>query len=225
MRNRKVALITGASGGLGLEFARLFSREKYDLVLVARTEGKLYRIKNELESEGIAVHVCAVDLFVRDAALDVFDYTLEHHLQVDVLINNAGFGDSCAFADSEWNRQYQMVQLNIAAMMQLTHCFLPQMTERGSGQILNLSSVAAFSAGPGMSVYYASKAFVLSFSEAVAEEIRGTGVTVTAFCPGPTATGFASAAAMGKDPECSAGPQRRKMWQQQASARCTEGKC
>lgn len=199
MGNRKAALITGASGGLGLEFAKLLAREKYDLVLVARNEGKLYRLKNELESGGISVYVCAMDLSVPDAALNVFNYTLEHQLQVDVLINNAGFGDACAFAESDWNRQYQMVQVNIAALMQLTHCFLPQMIRRGSGSILNLSSVAAFSAGPGMSVYYASKAFVLSFSEAVAEEVRGSGVTVTALCPGPTATGFEAAASMGRD--------------------------
>ncbi|MBO5567868.1 MAG: SDR family oxidoreductase [Clostridia bacterium] len=197
MRNRKVALITGASSGLGLEFAKLLAREKYDLVVVARNEGKLYKLKNDLDSGGITVYVCASDLSVPDAALNVFNYTLEHQLQIDVLINNAGFGDSSAFADSDWNKQYQMVQVNITALMQLTHCFLPQMIERGSGSILNLSSVAAFSAGPGMSVYYASKAYVLSFTEAVAEEVRGTGVTVSALCPGPTATGFESAAAMG----------------------------
>ena len=182
-----------------MEFARLLARKKYDLVVVARNEGKLLQLKNELEPKGITVHVCACDLSRPDAALDVFNFTLEHGLEIDVLINNAGFGDSGAFADSDWKKQYEMVQVNITALMQLTHCFLPQMINRGSGKILNLSSVAAFCAGPGMSVYYASKAFVRSFSEAVAEEVKGTGVSVTALCPGPTATGFEAAAAMGKD--------------------------
>ncbi len=133
-----------------------------------------------------------------DAALDVFNYTLEHELSIDVLINNAGFGDSGSFVDSDWQKQYEMVQLNAIALMQLTHCFLNTMLENGHGRILNMSSVAAFCAGPYMSIYYATKGFVRNFSEAVAEEVKGTGVTVTAFCPGPTATGFEKAAAMDK---------------------------
>ena len=199
MRKRKTALITGASGGLGLEFAKLLSQKKYDLVVVARSEGKLQKLKEDLEDKDTTVYVCPVDLSVPDAALKVFDFTQEHDLKIDVLINNAGFGDSGAFAEANWQKQYEMVQVNITALMQLTHCFLPDMIERKSGKILNLSSVAAFCAGPGMSIYYASKAFVRSFSEAVAEEVKGTGVTVTALCPGPTATGFEAAAAMGKD--------------------------
>ena len=195
--SKHTALITGASGGLGLEFARICASKKYDLVLVARSEGKLYAIKNDLESAyGVNVYVCAADLSVTDAALDVFDYTLEHKIPVDILVNNAGFGDAGSFADRDWQKQYEMVQVNIVALMQLTHCFLKPMMEQGYGKILNLSSVAAFCAGPDMSVYYASKAFVRSFSEAVAEEVKGTGVTVTAICPGPTATGFEKAAAM-----------------------------
>ena len=197
MRKHKTALITGASGGLELEFAKLLAKKRYDLVLVARNEGRLYALKNELEKKyGIYVHVCAADLSVVDAALDVFDFTLEHKIRIDMLINNAGFGDSGSFADSDWQKQYEMVQLNVIALMQLTHCFLNQMIERGHGRILNMSSVAAFCAGPYMSVYYATKEFVRSFSEAVAEEVKGMGVTVTAFCPGPTATGFERAAAM-----------------------------
>ncbi len=194
---KKTALITGASGGLGLEFARLCAKENYDLVLVARSEGKLYGIRHDLEEKyGICVHVCAADLSCADAALDVYDYVLEHEIQVDVLINNAGFGDEGSFADSDWQKQYDMIQVNITVLMQLTHCFLREMHRRGSGEILNLSSVAAFCAGPDMSVYYATKAFVRSYSEAIAEEVRGTGLTVTALCPGPTATGFEKAAAM-----------------------------
>lgn len=129
--------------------------------------------------------------------MGVFKFTQAHDLEVNVLINNAGFGDSGKFAECNWQKQYEMVQVDITALMQLTFCFLPGMIERKHGKILNLSSVAAFCAGPGMSVYYASKAFVRSFSEAVAEEVKGSGVTVTALCPGPTATGFEVAADMG----------------------------
>ena len=197
MTKHKTALITGASGGLGFEFAKILAGRKYDLVLVARNEGKLYALKNDLETKyGISVYVCAADLSVVDVALDVFNYTLEHELQIDVLINNAGFGDTGCFAESDWQKQYEMVQVNITALMQLTYLFLTPMIERGEGRIMNLSSVAAFCAGPDMSIYYASKAFVRSFSEAVAEEVKGTGVTVTALCPGPTATGFEKAASM-----------------------------
>ncbi len=198
MKKRKTALVTGASGGLGLEFARLLAKKKYDLVLVARNEGKLNGIKSELEKEhGISAWVCPCDLSRMDAALGVFQFTQAHDLEIDVLINNAGFGDSGKFAESNWQKQYEMVQVDITALMQLTRCFLPGMIERKHGRILNLSSVAAFCAGPCMSVYYASKAFVHSFSEAVAEEVKGTGVTVTALCPGPTATGFEAAADLG----------------------------
>lgn len=200
MKKRKTALVTGASGGLGLEFARLLAKKKYDLVLIARNEGKLNSIKDELEkAHGITAWVCSADLSKVDAALGVFQFTQAHDLEIDVLINNAGFGDSGKFAECNWQKQYEMVQVDITALMQLTHCFLPGVIERKHGKILNLSSVAAFCAGPGMSVYYASKAFVRSFSEAVAEEVRGTGVTVTALCPGPTATGFEAAADMGND--------------------------
>ncbi len=199
MRKSKTALVTGASGGLGLEFARLLAKEYCDLVLVARNEGKLNGIKRELEKEyGITAWVCPCDLSRVDAALGVYQFTQAHDLEIDALINNAGFGDSGKFAESNWRKQYEMVQVDITALMQLTHCFLPGMIERKHGKILNLSSVAAFCAGPGMSVYYASKAFVRSFSEAVAEEVKGIGVTVTALCPGPTATGFEAAADMGK---------------------------
>lgn len=197
---KRTALITGASSGIGREFAVLCAEKRYNLVLVARNEGRLYAIKNELESQyGVTVHVRAADLSKADAALDVFDYTLERGLTIDILINSAGFGDTGSFAECDWQKQYEMIQVNITALTQLTRCFLKGMMERGYGKILNLSSVAAFCAGSNMSVYYASKAFVRSFSEAVAEEARGSGVSVTALCPGPTATGFQSAASMKRD--------------------------
>ena len=130
-------------------------------------------------------------------AKDLHDRVLGLGIHVDALVNNAGFGDAGAFCERDWQRQRDMVQVNMVALMQLAHLFVPHMVERGAGMVLNLSSVAAFSAGPYMSVYYASKAFVLSFSEALSEELAGTGVTVTAICPGPTATGFEASAAMG----------------------------
>lgn len=193
----KIAMITGASSGLGWEFSQIYAREGYDLLVVARNEGKLFKLKNELESKyHNHVWVYAQDLSKPDAAYEVYNYTLEHKLHVDVLVNNAGFGDFGFFWKVDSQKQYELLQVNIVALVQLTRYFLPEMIERKNGKILNLSSVAAFSAGPKMSLYYASKEFVRSFSEAIAEEVRGTGVTVTALCPGPTSTGFEQAADM-----------------------------
>ena len=194
---RKTVLITGASGGLGLEFARIYAREGFDLVVVARSEGKLYKLKSELETQyDCHVWVLAQDLSQPDAAYEVFNYTLEKNTTIDALVNNAGFGDFGNFWEVDAQRQTDLLQVNIMTLVQLTRYFLPGMVERRHGSVLNLSSVAAFSAGPRMCLYYASKEFVRSFSEAVAEEVRSTGVTVTALCPGPTATGFEQAAQM-----------------------------
>lgn len=194
---RKTVLITGASGGLGLEFARIYAREGFDLVVVARSEGKLYKLKSELETQyDCRVWVLAQDLSQPDAAYEVFNYTLEKNITIDALVNNAGFGDFGNFWEVDAQRQTDLLQVNIMTLVQLTRYFLPGMVERRHGSVLNLSSVAAFSAGPRMCLYYASKEFVRSFSEAVAEEVRSTGVTVTALCPGPTATGFEQAAQM-----------------------------
>ena len=188
-------LITGASGGIGLELAKIFAKDGYDLVLTARSENKLLEIQKELnEAYGARSYVFPCDLAEKDAALAVYEFTRSNRLLIDVLVNNAGFGDCADLAESEWQKQYDMVRLNIIALMQLTRVYLPEMKERRSGKILNVASVASFCAGPGMSVYYASKAFVRSFSEAVAEEVRQYGVTVTALCPGPVRTGFERAA-------------------------------
>jgi short-subunit dehydrogenase len=195
---KETALITGASRGLGLELARIFAREGYDLVLVARSADRLLALKDELEAaHGIRAAVFACDLSIKGAAAAVHDFTRAQGLDIDVLVNNAGFGDFGAFADCDWPKQYEMVQLNITALMQLTHCYLPAMLERGRGRILNLASVASFQPGPLMSVYYASKAFVLSFTEALSVELKNSGVYVTALCPGPTRTGFEERAGMG----------------------------
>lgn len=196
---RKTALITGASGGLGYEFSKIFASEGYHLVLVARSEGKLYVMKEKLEKAyGINVYVCAQDLSKQDAAMRVWEFVQEKKIAVDVLINDAGFGDFGKFANSDWEKQSDMMQVNIMALTQLTHLFVKPMIERRQGKILNLASIAAFMPGPMMSVYYASKAYVLSFTEALSVELKGTGVSVTALCPGPTNTGFAKNAELGK---------------------------
>ena len=187
----RVALITGASGGIGLELSKIFAQDGYNVVLVARNEDKLVKIKNAIERKyGVRAYVFACDLKAEDAANKVLEFTSEHELSVDVLVNNAGFGDCGAFAKSDWEKQQGMVRLNVIALMHLTHLYLPQMIERGEGRILNIASVASVSAGPNMSVYYATKAFVRSFSEAIAEEAAPYGVSVTALCPGPVDTGF-----------------------------------
>lgn len=192
-------LITGASGGIGYEFASVFAKNQHNLILVARNQDKLQQIKTEFESKyGISVIVFSIDLSKRDAADELHEKTKKAGYQINNLINNAGFGDWAVFLDSNWDKQYEMVQLNITALMQMTYLYGNDMRKNGIGHILNLSSVAAFSAGPYMSIYYATKGYVLSFSQSVSEELRGTGVKVTAYCPGPTSTGFEKAAEMKK---------------------------
>lgn len=188
---KKTALITGASGGIGLELAKIFAKEGYDLVLVARNKEKLCTIKSNLEvTYKHQVYIYAKDLSEKNAAHDVYNFTQNQHLHIDILINNAGFGDFGSFLDSNLTKQSEMIQVNVTALMQMCHLFIPQMSERKSGKILNIASIAAFQAGPLMSVYYATKAFVLSFSEALSVELKNSGITVTALCPGPTVTGF-----------------------------------
>lgn len=193
----KTALITGASGGLGMEFAKIYAREGYDLVIVARSADKLEKLRDDICAQyGRSVWVLAQDLAQPNAAQRIYDYTVEQGITVTALVNNAGFGDFGNFWEIDMQRQTDLLQVNIMALVQLTRCFLPDMVSRGCGSVLNLSSVAAFSAGPRMCLYYASKEFVRCFSEAIAQELHGTGVTVTALCPGPTATGFEKAAQM-----------------------------
>lgn len=185
------ALITGASGGLGEEFARLFANDGYNLILVARRKEKLNELKTELESSHkICVHVFEKDLSKEDAATGLFSLVQSQNLSVDVLVNNAGFGDWGFFAESNLEKQNQMIHLNILTLTELTRLFLPQMIEQKSGRILNVASIASFMPGAKMSVYYASKAFVRSFSEALSVEVKNSGVTVTALCPGPVSTDF-----------------------------------
>lgn len=188
---KRAVLITGASSGLGLEFAKLFAKDGYNLVLTARNEGRLYALKNEFETKyHVEVYVCVKDLSADNSALDVYDYILEKGIRIDILINNAGFGDYGKFVASDLKKQTEMVQVNAVAVMQLCYLFGKSMEKQGHGMILNMCSTAGFQPGPLMSVYYATKAFVLSFTEALAVEMKESGVFVTAFCPGPTNTGF-----------------------------------
>ncbi len=196
----KTALITGASGGIGLELASLFAADKTDLVLVARSEQKLQELAaNIRKSHGVQVHVLAFDLSVIENAAAVIAYCKENNLFIYYLVNNAGFGDFGFFSGTDWNKQLQMINLNITALTHLTRLFLPAMLEKREGKIMNVASTAAFQPGPLMSVYFATKAFVLSFSEALSDELSGTGITVTILCPGPTDTGFLDAASLQKN--------------------------
>jgi short-subunit dehydrogenase len=198
MSPRPTALITGASGGIGLDLARLFAGDGSDVVLVARNEAKLREIAAEIENaNGVSAHVIVADLALPEAAQRVVDVLRTRGITIDALVNNAGLGLGGPFAETDWNRESEMIQVNIVALTQLTKLLLPPMVARRSGRILNVASTASFQPGPLMAVYYATKAYVLSFSEAIADELRGTGVTVTALCPGPTETGFAAAAQMG----------------------------
>jgi short-subunit dehydrogenase len=190
------ALITGASGGLGEEFANILAEKKWNLILVARSKDKLDVIKTNLEhNHSIAVQVIDLDLSLPDATHQLMKHIEKQN--VDLLINNAGFGDFGLFQDSDPLRTRNMIDLNIGTLTDLTRAVLPGMIARKSGRILNVASTAAFQPGPLMAVYYATKAYVLNFSLALSDELQGTGVTVTCLCPGPTRTGFATHANMG----------------------------
>lgn len=193
----KTALITGASSGIGFELAKEFAANKNNLLLVARNGAKLKEMAEDLSNKyGVMVNTLALDLSELNSAQMVFEHCQKNSLQIDYLVNNAGFGDFGFFAQSNWDKQLQMINLNITTLTHLTHLFLPAMIRNKYGKIMNVASTAAFQPGPTMSVYYATKAFVLHFSEAIANELEGTGVTVTALCPGPTESGFQSAAAL-----------------------------
>ena len=189
MTDRSTAVVTGASGGIGEALARQLASKGHRVVLVARSVDKLSALASEL---GNSTLVLAMDLSEAESAGKIVDTVGP----IDILVNNAGYGDFGPFAQADAVKIRQMMNLNIVCLTMLTRLALPSMLERGHGRIMNVASTAAFQPGPLMAVYYASKAYVLSFTEALAEELHGTGVTATALCPGPTASGFQAAAGM-----------------------------
>lgn len=191
----KTVLLTGASGGIGYELARLFARDGHNLVLAARSGDRLAQVAADLTARfGVEVRTIAVDLTNPTAPQFLWDQLRRDGVVVDILINNAGFGAHGDFVDMPEPEILGQIQLNITALTHLTRLVLPPMVARRSGRIMNVASTAAFQPGPLMAVYYATKAYVLSFSEALTNELRGSGVTVTCFCPGATHTGFAKRA-------------------------------
>ena len=187
----KTALITGASSGIGETFAKELAARKTNLVLVARSEDKLHKLANQVESKyQIQTNVIVQDLTASAAAKSIFEVVLEQGLTIDLLVNNAGFGDYGNFTQRPLEKQVNMIQLNITALVELTHLFLPGMQQRQSGGIINVASIGGFQPLPYMSVYGATKAFVLSFSEALWAENRDLGVKIFALCPGPTESDF-----------------------------------
>jgi len=187
-------LITGASGGIGYELAKLFARDHHDLVLVARSGDKLTEIAAELQPLGITLKIIPLDLTSSTAPRILLEELRREGIQVDILVNNAGFGVFGEFAQMPETDILGQISLNITTLTELTRLFLPHMIAQRNGKVMNVASVAGFLPGPLMAVYYATKAYVISFSEALANELRNSGVTVTCFCPGATHTGFAARA-------------------------------
>lgn len=189
------ALVTGASSGLGKEFAHLLAKAGYTVVLLARRQDALERLAQTLKEQyRVNTAVIVEDLSVPGAAKRIHNELKSRQLYVDVLINNAGFGDYQAFCDMSHAKMVNMMQVNMVALTELTHELVPRMKKMKRGKVLNVASTAAFQPGPGMAVYFASKAYVLSFTEALAEELKDSPVHVTCLCPGPTATEFAAEA-------------------------------
>jgi short-subunit dehydrogenase len=197
-RPGETVLITGASSGIGRELARLFAADGASLILAARSETKLHELADELaEVHGVHVQVIPADLSHPGSPMQIVEALADRQLAVDVLVNNAGFGGHGSVAALGVVRQLEIIEVNVAALTRLTALLLPGMLERGSGAILNVASTAAFAPGPNQAVYCATKAYVLSFTEALAEEVRGSGVRVSCLAPGATDTGFAAQAGMG----------------------------
>jgi uncharacterized protein len=190
-----VAVVTGASGGIGRELAMLLARAGFDLVLIGRRQEELERLASTLEAS-IRVKTIVGDLADPRAPKDIDAELRDSSLVADILVNSAGFALHGAFAETDASALLDLLQVNVVTVTHLTRLLLPGMVERGGGRILNVASTAAFASGPSMAVYYASKGYVLALSEAISEELRGTGVTVTALCPGPTVSGFQARAGL-----------------------------
>ncbi|WP_220466302.1 SDR family NAD(P)-dependent oxidoreductase [Dyadobacter psychrotolerans] len=208
---KNYALITGATSGIGYELAKLFAKDQYNLVLVARDQRKLDQTQQEFSSYGIDVIVISKDLFNRDEAFALYNEVKSRGIQIDVLVNDAGQGVYGLFQDTEIDRELKIIDLNITSLVILTKCFLQNMLANQQGKILNLASIASKTPGPWQSVYHATKAFVLSFTEAIREELKDTEITITALLPGVTDTDFFSKAGMQsskaiQDPDAKADP-------------------
>jgi uncharacterized protein len=196
-KNMATALITGASSGIGLALAKIHASKNDDLILVARNKRKLDELKLELEKKfSVKIFAIEKDLSQPNAASELYVQTQALNLKVDYLINNAGFGDFGMFVETDWEKEAQMIQVNMTTLTELTKHYLKDMVKQRKGRIMNVASTAAFQSGPTMAVYYATKAYVLHFSEALDNEVREFGVTVTALCPGATESGFQAVAAM-----------------------------
>ena len=193
-------LITGASGGIGFELARRFARGGCKLILISRSKEKLEQNAAEIRREsGAEVSILAKDLSKPGAPAEIFWELSERMMPVDILVNNAGAGVYGFFKDTDLSRETDIIELNVTALTQMCKLFLPSMMKRRNGKILNVASTAAFQAGPLMAVYFATKAYVLSFTEAIANELKGTGVSASVLCPGPTASDFQTAAGIDRD--------------------------
>ncbi|HSW47494.1 MAG TPA: SDR family oxidoreductase [Candidatus Saccharimonadales bacterium] len=186
----KTVLITGGSSGIGFELSKIFGANNYDLVLVAQNAEKLKKSAEELKNKNINVKTIAKDLSDPASPTQIYELLQKESIQVDILVNNAGFATYGPFVETNLEKELIELQVNIVSLTHLTKLFVRDMIKRGNGKILNVASTAAFTPGPLMAVYYASKAYVLSFSEALNEELANSGVSVTALCPGPTDTGF-----------------------------------
>jgi len=190
-KNNERVLITGASSGIGLELAREFARNGHPLIITSTVESELAEVGRTLEATyGVEVLIVAQDLLQLEAPQQLFDALKAKNLTIEILVNNAGVGHKGQFWSQPLDQHFEMIQLNIAAVVALTRLFLPEMLARGHGRILNTASTAGFIPAPLMAVYHATKAFVVSFSEALATELQDTGVTLTALCPGATDTDF-----------------------------------
>lgn len=187
----KTALITGASSGIGLELSKVFAREGYHLVITARRKNRLDELKKELENQhDTEVTIFEMDLAIPDAPEKLFAFVQEQQILINVLVNNAGIGEYGFFHQTDWKRHAAIIDLNIKSLTHLTHLFIPMLAEQKPAYILNVASTAAFQPGPLMSVYYASKHYVRAFSEAIANELHDSGITVSVLCPGPTESEF-----------------------------------
>ena len=195
---RNYTLITGASTGIGYELAKLFAKDRHNLILVARDEGKLETAKNELSNCNVEVKILSLDLSKSEDIQGLFNYVEMNKLNVDILVNNAGIGTFGDFSEIEWVKEEALIDINIKVLTKLTKYFLPKIIECKNGGILNVASTAAFCSGPRMAAYYASKAYVLNLTEAIYEECKDSGIRISCLCPGPVKTTFQDKAGIKK---------------------------